>query len=89
MLEKKVKITDGFVKTRKWPVNITDKDRVLFEKTQEVNLAAKYIYYLENVKVTPESVVFSGLRILRQFLIYPYHKRVNNKYLFQKEGFFG
>lgn len=63
---------------RKSPANLTKGDEPLFEKAIDVKLEAVNLFSYKNVCVTPEGIVFNGLSLDKDLLIYPKHTKIYN-----------
>lgn len=63
---------------RKPPLNLNMADRVLFEKEITSQLRASELFTYENVCVSPEGIVFKGLQLDEDLLIYPKQKKTYN-----------
>jgi hypothetical protein len=69
--------------TRKAPANLREEDRALFQKELKSTLPAVAVLEYENVCVSPEGIVFRGLSLQKELLIYPKHQSTyNSLYLF-------
>jgi capsular polysaccharide biosynthesis protein len=63
---------------RKKPANMKAADLALFSKSIENTLPPVSLHHLRNHSVTPEGIVFKGLSVQKQFLVYPYHTNIYN-----------
>lgn len=63
---------------RKIPVNLAENDLPLFEKEIHHTLPEIHSFHYNNVCVTPEGIVFKGLSLDKDLLIFPKHKKTYN-----------
>jgi len=63
---------------RKTPVNMTEGDRSLFDKEIISTQASVHLFEYEDACVTPEGIIFKGLSLDKDLLIYPKHKKIYN-----------
>lgn len=62
----------------KLPVNIESDDIKLFEKDCKKEYKAVDVFELHNINLTPDGVIFKGVKVFQQFLIWPSHKQYYN-----------
>jgi capsular polysaccharide biosynthesis protein len=60
------------------PANLKANDKFLFANSSPATLKEVHLYYYKNVNVTPEGIVFKGLKIDPDLLIYAKHKKMYN-----------
>lgn len=75
---KKTRIIQSNIIERKPPVNIKDADALLFSNHLKITLPEVNLFHYKNTFVTPEGIIFKGLKVDKQFLIYPYHNKIYN-----------
>lgn len=64
---------------RKAPANVTPADTELFDKAIQVKITETKLFSYTNANVSPEGIVFKGLNLDKQLLIYPKHTDTYNK----------
>lgn len=60
------------------PKNLTTGDELLFRKALHASLKEVQLFTYSNVKISPEGIVFKGLSLDKDLLIYPYHTKIYN-----------
>jgi capsular polysaccharide biosynthesis protein len=62
----------------KLPLNLLEGDEELFTEAMDKELPDVFIYSFKNVNISPAGIVFKGLRVFKQFLIWPKHVELFN-----------
>ena len=60
------------------PKNLAKGDELLFKKALNSSLKEVQLFTYSHVNVSPEGIVFKGLSLDKELLIYPYHTKIYN-----------
>src|SRR6218665_378824 len=80
-------ILQGETVTAGWPANVKEKEKFLFSNDLEKQHPPVDLYHFENIQVTPHGILFSGLHIYRQFLVWQKHQREFNRFYLLRNYF--
>jgi hypothetical protein len=73
-------ILPGETVKAEWPVNTKEHEKFLFKNDLEKQHPAVFLHHFKNVNITPHGILFSGLHIYSQFLVWQKHLREFNRF---------